>query len=331
MKSRIMDVLKDHVLETGPHPPVTGQWQHFTLTRDAEGIAWLLFDRNGKSANTLSAEVIEELGTVVRALEADLPKGLVVRSAKPSGFIAGADINEFVGAKDVGEVETTMGRANDICDRLAALPVPSIAVVHGFCLGGGLEIALACKYRIAIEDARFGFPEILLGLHPGLGGTARFSHLVNPTAAMEMMLTGRTIDARRAKSMGLVDVVTQERHVRNAVRDAVAGKLRRAKPGLLDGIMRAGPVRSILANRMRAEAKKSALPQHYPAPYALIDLWEKHGGDFKEMLAAERPSFAKLMVTSAAQNLIRVFFLREQMKKLAGGDSKIERVHVVGA
>ncbi len=106
----------------------------------------------------------------------------------------------------------------------------------------------------------------------------------------------------RAKSMGLVDVVTQERHVRNAVRDAVAGKLRRAKPGLLDGIMRAGPVRPILANRMRAEAKKSALPQHYPAPYALIDLWEKHGGDFKEMLAAERPSFAKLMVTSAAQN-----------------------------
>ena len=131
--------------------------------------------------------------------------------------------------------------------------------------------------------------------------------------------------------MGLVDVVTQERHVRNAVRDAVAGKLRRAKPGWLDGIMRAGPVRPILANRMRAEAKKSALPQHYPAPYALIDLWETHGGDFKAMLAAERTSFAKLMVTSAAQNLIRVFFLREQMKKLGGGEFGISHVHVVGA
>lgn len=331
MKSIVMDVLKDHALETGPHPPETGKWQHFTLTRDAEGIAWLLIDRNGKSANTLSAEVIEELGQIVGTLEGNLPKGLVVRSAKPSGFIAGADINEFVGAKDVGDVERTMGRANDICDRLAGLPVPSVAVIHGFCLGGGLEIALACKYRIAIDGARFAFPEIQLGLHPGLGGTARFSHLVDPRVAMERMLTGGNIDTRRAKSIGLVDVVTQERHVRNAVRDAVAGKLRTKKPGWLDGILRMDPVRRILANRMRAATKKSALPQHYPAPYALIDLFEQHGGTLSGMLAAERPSFAKLMVTQTAQNLIRVFFLGEQMKKLAGGESSIERVHVVGA
>ena len=192
MKSIVMDVLKDHALETGPHPAETGKWQHFTLTRDADGIAWLLFDRNGKSANTLSAEVMEELGQVVGTLESNPPKGLVVRSAKPSGFIAGADINEFVGARDVGDVQATMGRANDICDRLAALPVPSVAVIHGFCLGGGLEIALACKYRLAIDSARFGFPEILLGLHPGLGGTARFSHLVSPAAAMEMRATTPT-------------------------------------------------------------------------------------------------------------------------------------------
>ena len=119
-------------------------------------------------------------------------------------------------------------------DRLEALKIPTVAVIHGFCLGGGLEVALACQSRIAIDGARFGFPEVMLGLHPGLGGTARFTRLVNPMQAMTLMLTGRTIDARRAKSLGLVDAVTQERHVRNAVKDAVFGRLKRARPGLLN-------------------------------------------------------------------------------------------------
>ena len=149
--------------------------------------------------------------------------------------------------------------------------------------------------------------------------------------AMTLMLTGRTIDARKAKSLGLVDAVTQERHVRNAVKDAVFGRLKRAAPGLLNTVADLGPVRGVLASRMRAEAGKAAPKEHYPAPYALIDLWEKHGGDKSAMLRAEKTSFAKLMVTPTAQNLIRVFFLREQMKKLAGSGNKIEHVHVIGA
>ena len=216
-------------------------------------------------------------------------------------------------------------------DRLEALKIPTVAVIHGFCLGGGLEVALACQSRIAIDGARFGFPEVMLGLHPGLGGTARFTHLVNPMQAMTLMLTGRTIDARKAKSLGLVDAVTQERHVRNAVKDAVFGHLKRARPGLLNTVLNAGPVRGFLASRMRAEAEKAAPHEHYPAPYALIDLWEKHGGDKAAMLTAEKISFANLMVTPTAQNLIRVFFLREQMKKLAGSGNKIAHVHVIGA
>ena len=204
-------------------------------------------------------------------------------------------------------------------------------MIHGFCLGGGLEVALACQSRIAIDGARFGFPEVMLGLHPGLGGTARFTHLVNPMQAMTLMLTGRTIDARRAKSLGLVDAVAQERHVRNAVKDAVFGRLKRARPGILNTILNAGPVRGFLASRMRGEAEKAAPHEHYPAPYALIDLWEKHGGDKAAMLQAEKSSFANLMVTPTAQNLIRVFFLREQMKKLAGSGNKVAHVHVIGA
>src|SRR6202022_2393065 len=331
MDSRIMDVLGDRVLELGPKPDASGPYRNFKLTRDDDGIAWLLFDRAGASANTLSADVIEELDTVLAALESQRPAGIVIRSAMKSGFIAGADVNEIGGATDPRPVETAIGRAHAVIDRLEGLKIPTVAVIHGFCLGGGLEVALACQSLIAIDGAHFGFPEVMLGLHPGLGGTARFTHLVNPMQAMTLMLTGKTIDSRRAKSLGLVDAVTQERHVRNAVKDAVFGRLKRARPGVLNKVLNLTPVRGFLGSRMRAEAEKAAPHEHYPAPYALIDLWEKHGGDKAAMLAAERTSFANLMVTPTAQNLIRVFFLREQLKKLAGSGSTVSHVHVIGA
>jgi 3-hydroxyacyl-CoA dehydrogenase/enoyl-CoA hydratase/3-hydroxybutyryl-CoA epimerase len=331
MDSRIMNVLCDRVLELGPMPEENGRYRNFKLTRDGDGIAWLLFDRVDASANTLSADVMEEFDSVLGALENQRPAGLVIRSAKKSGFIAGADVNEFRGVTDPRAVEAAIGRAHAVIDRLEALRIPTVAVIHGFCLGGGLEVALACQSRIAIDGARFGFPEVMLGLHPGLGGTVRFTRLVNPMQAMTLMLTGKTIDVRRAKSLGLVDAVTQERHVRNAVKDALFGRLKRAGPGLVNTILNSGPVRGFLASRMRREAEKAAPHEHYPAPYALIDLWEKHGGDRAAMLNAEEASFANLMVTPTAQNLIRVFFLREQMKKLSGTGNRISHVHVIGA
>jgi 3-hydroxyacyl-CoA dehydrogenase/enoyl-CoA hydratase/3-hydroxybutyryl-CoA epimerase len=335
MESKVLDVLSDREIELGPHSrapaAASGPWKNWKLARDKDGIAWLLIDRADASANTLSADVIEELDAVLTALEAERPAGLVIRSAKTSGFIAGADVNEFRGATDAREVETKIGRAHQVVDRLANARWPTVAVIHGFCLGGGLEIALACQMRVAIEDARFGFPEVMLGLHPGLGGTARFTALVNPMEAMTLMLTGRTIDARRAKSLGLVEAVTQERHVASAVRDAVFGKLKRAKRGVLGSILDFAPVRGLVAGRMRSEAAKTAPKEHYPAPYALIDLWEKNGGDVPAMLAAEKRSFSELMVTSTAQNLIRVFFLRDTMKKTAGESPDIKHVHVIGA
>jgi 3-hydroxyacyl-CoA dehydrogenase/enoyl-CoA hydratase/3-hydroxybutyryl-CoA epimerase len=331
MKSKVLDALKDRVLELGPTPDASGPYRNFKLTRDSDGVAWVLFDRADSSANTLSSDVMEEFGAIVTALENHPPAGVVLRSAKTSGFIAGADVNEFRGAADPGEVETTLRRADGIIGRLEALKIPTVAVIHGFCLGGGLEVALACRTRIAIDNARFGFPEVMLGLHPGLGGTVRFTRLVNPMQAMTLMLTGKTIDARKAKSLGLVDAVTQERHVRNAVKDVVAGRLKRGRPSVLNQLLNLGPVRGFLAKRMRQEAAKAAPQEHYPAPYALIDLWERHGGSKTAMLAAEKRSFAELMVTSTAQNLIRVFFLREEMKKLAAGDNVVKHLHVIGA
>ncbi len=328
---KVMDVLRDRELQLGPRPDDANPYKHFRLTRDSDGIAWLLFDRADASANTLSADVLEEFDTILAQLETQRPAGLVVRSAKPSGFIAGADINMFKGAADPRAIETMIARGHGVIDRLEALRVPTVAVIHGFCLGGGLEVALACKMRIAIDNARFGFPEVMLGLHPGLGGTVRFTELVSPLEAMPMMLTGRTIDARKARSLGLVDTVTQERHVEAAARDAIFGRLKRAWRSPLVAILNAGPVRGLLASRMRTEAAKAAARENYPAPYALIDLWENHRGARAAMLKAEIASFATLMVTPTAQNLIRVFFLREQMKALAGKDNTIERVHVIGA
>ena len=331
MDSRIMDVLGDRVLELGPKVVEAGPYRNFKLTHDGDGIAWLLFDRAGTSANTLSPDVMEELDLVLTALESQRPAGVVIRSAKTSGFIAGADVKEFQGAADSRLDTTGIDRAHKVIDRLEALKIPTVAVIHGFCLGGGLEVALACQSRIAIDGARFGFPEVLLGLHPGLGGSVRFTRLVNPMQAMTLMLTGKTIDARKAKSLGLVDAVAEERHVRNAVKDAVFGRLKRHQPGILNTILNFTPVRGLLASRMRAEAEKAAPRANYPAPYALIDLWEKHGGDKAAMLAAEKISFAHLMGTPTAQNLIRVFFLREKMKRRAGSGNKIGHVHVIGA
>src|SRR5258708_4799460 len=135
---------------------------------------------------------------------------------------------ECIGGGQGGAMQTQISRAHAVIDRMEALRIPTVAVIHGFCLGGGLEVALACQMRIAIDDARFGFPEVMLGLHPGLGGTVRFTHLVNPMQAMPLMLTGKTIDARKARSLGLVDAVTQERPVRHSGKHAMSCQLTRA-------------------------------------------------------------------------------------------------------
>jgi 3-hydroxyacyl-CoA dehydrogenase/enoyl-CoA hydratase/3-hydroxybutyryl-CoA epimerase len=189
---KVLDVLAPRNLELGPLAgSLAGQgpWKHWRLARDEGGVAWLLLDKAGASANTLSEDVLIELDEVLAKLEGDPPKGLVLRSAKRSGFIAGADIGEFRGMTDAAEVEARLTKGNAIVDRLDRLAMPTVAVVHGYCLGGGLEIALACDTRIAVEDARFGFPEVMLGLHPGLGGTVRLPRLINPLEAMGMMLT----------------------------------------------------------------------------------------------------------------------------------------------
>jgi len=331
---KVWDILAPRNLELGPLAGLQrggSAWRNWTLARDEDGIAWLALDKAGASANTLSEDVLSELNDVLASLERDLPKGLVLRSAKPSGFIAGADIGEFGGMTDAAAVEARLTQAHAVVDRLDRLAVPTLAVVHGYCLGGGLEIALACDYRIAVEDARLGFPEVMLGLHPGLGGTVRLPRLINPLEAMTMMLTGRNVRAGRAKSLGLVDAVVPERHVKAAATAAVTGTLKTRRGGVLVALINSHYGRKLAAKRMRTETAKKAPIAHYPAPHALIDLWETYGGNPRDMQRAEIASFARLLVTDTSRNLVRVFFLRETLKRLTDGDWSPRRVHVIGA
>ena len=333
---KVWDTLAPRNLELGPlaAPAAAGEsspWRNWKLARDDDGIAWLALDKAGASANTLSVDVLSELDQVLATLEKNVPKGLVLRSAKPSGFIAGADIGEFRGLTDAAMVEERLREAHAVVDRLDHLGAPTVAVIHGYCLGGGLEIALACDYRIAVEDARLGFPEVMLGLHPGLGGTVRLPRLINPLEAMTMMLTGRNVRDRRARALGLVDAVVPERHVKAAATAAVTENLKLRRSRVLVSLINSHYARALASKRMRRETEKKALIAHYPAPHALIDLWEKHGGNPHEMQRAEIASFARLLVTETSRNLVRVFFLRDKLKRLADGDWSPRHVHVIGA
>src|ERR1700724_2409613 len=205
----------------------TGSWK---LERDADGIAWLTIDKPGSSANVLSGSVLIELRALLAALEKDLPRGMVVISGKKSGFVAGADIKEFTGITDAASGYQLIRRGQQVLNRLSALPCASVAAIQGFALGGGLELALACRYRVAVGDERLslGLPEVLLGIHPGFGGTVRAVRIAGVRPAMEMMLTGKTVRADKALRIGLVDkLVAAPEELQAAARDLI---LRRPAP-----------------------------------------------------------------------------------------------------
>ncbi|MFP4328848.1 MAG: enoyl-CoA hydratase-related protein, partial [Paracoccaceae bacterium] len=322
------EFLQAERLELGPTTDAApeGNWR---FARDGERVAWLVLDRPGSAANTVSAAVLRELDAHLDALEADLPAALVIRSAKPGGFAMGADLDDLA-SLPADEVETLLRRGHGVLDRLAALDCPTVAVIHGAALGAGLELALACDARLAVDGASAGFPEVRLGLHPGLGGTVRLPALIAPDEAMTLMLTGKTAHTRKARRLGLFDEITQERHVRAAITKAMLQQSDQSR-GLRGMALETGAGRALAARRMRARTQDEARPDHYPAPHRLIDLWESHGGDPDAMQEAEIASFAKLLETDSARNLMRVFFLRQHLKRAGAGESGIERVHVVGA
>jgi 3-hydroxyacyl-CoA dehydrogenase/enoyl-CoA hydratase/3-hydroxybutyryl-CoA epimerase len=310
-----------------------GRARHWRRDQDADGVLWLTLDRAGCAVNALSGDVLEELERLLPVLARSGARALVVRSGKAGGFIAGADIGEFGALAGAGQAQALVRRGQEVFRRLELLPMPTVAMIHGHCLGGGLELALACRRRVASDapETRLGLPEVQLGIHPGFGGTVRLTALLGPLAALDLMLTGRTLSAGAARRLGLVDAVVPERHLARA---AVAAALdrrpaRRASPvRALPGFW---PLRPVLAALLRRRARRRVRPEHYPAPFALIDLWARFGGDPEAMLQAEARSVADLVTGDTARNLVRVFQLQERLKGLARtGLPAPACVHVVG-
>jgi len=309
------------------------QFKNWRLERDENDIAWLYIDKADAAANTLSASVLEELYEILNQLKEDRPQGLVILSAKKSGFIAGADINEFTTLGGQADAEALIGRGQAVLDRLAAMDVPSVALIQGFCLGGGMELALACRYRIADDDPRtkLGLPEVNLGIHPGFGGTVRLPPLIGAPAAMDMMLGGRALSARAAQKIGLVDYAVPTRQLMDAARNVVLSSPSQKKLSGWKVYTNHNLVRPLLAKYLEKQVAKRARKDHYPAPYALIDLWKDHMDDPRRMMREEAASVARLVMGDTAQNLVRVFFLQEQMKALGKKDEiDVKHVHVVG-
>jgi len=312
----------------------TGSLQHWRLDYDASHVAWLCFDRQDAGANTLSVEAMTELHTLLVDLAGRRLSGLVIFSGKTSGFIAGADIKEFPGLNSEERAFALTSQGQMVFARLEQLPFPSVAVLDGFALGGGLELALACSYRIAIAGSEpvFGLPEVLLGVHPGFGGTVRLPSLIGVRKAMDLMLTGRSVRPGEALSSGLVDALVADGDWRGAAARQLSLRPPHRQLPLLDRLLSLGPVRPMLARNLRQKVSKKARPEHYPAPGAIIDLWEEFGAARSPACyEAEARSFGRLVMTSASRNLVRVFFLQERLKKLGTGKTGITRVHVVGA
>ena len=306
---------------------------NWTLARDAEGLAWLAFDRADRTTNTLSRAVLDELMQVLDALDAEKPVGLVIRSGKANGFIAGADVDEFANIGDAQEAQALVRHGWDVFDRLANVSYPTLALIRGFCLGGGLELALACRYRVVVDEpsTRLGLPEVMLGIVPGWGGIRRLPRLVGAPAALDLLLTGKTIDARRARRIGLADECVPLRIMDNTARGMLLARPAPRKLPFPLSLTLLPFARRLIAKRAAEKVRKRARREHYPAPYAILELFERFDGDPLAPPPGDPASIAALLATPTAANLIRVFRLQERLKSLGKVEaSGVTYVHVVG-
>ena len=305
-------------------------------------VAVVTFDTPEKKVNTFTMESLEELFAILCDLDADIGalKGVVFTSAKEQSFIAGADISIIEDLRDSEAAAVMARKGQEVFNLIAALPFTTVAAVHGSCLGGGLEFALACDYRVASDDPGtfMGLPETQLGIIPGFGGTQRLPRLVGLPAAVRMITTGSPVYPGKALRIGLVDEVTKREYLMDAAMAAVAGDLpttrnyRNKVAGRLERLLE----KNIVGRKfLLAKARKTILANtrgHYPAPMAAVDAIEygmNHG--IAKGLVEESRIFGKMAVTDISKNLIRVFRLRESFAK---GDpslaADIDRIAVIG-
>lgn len=312
-------------------------YKHWDLQKDSDNILWLGLDRKDTSINSMNEEVLDELNSLLHEIAQDKNAiGLIVYSSKGKGFIAGADVTLFSKFESPAHAVDFLRKGQAVYARLEALSIPSVAMIDGFCMGGGYELALACTYRVASDekDTRIGLPEVMLGIHPGWGGTVRLPQLIGGFNALsQVILTGSALAAPKAKALGMVDDVVPVRQLKRAAVYFIKNKPLKHKPSFLQGLTNSAWVRKPLAALIRHNVQKRVRKEHYPAPYAIIDLWEKEGGIGDRAYLKEIDSVEQLVSHGGtSKNLIRAFGLRERLKGFAkDSDFKAQHVHVIGA
>ncbi len=311
----------------------TSTCAHWKVDFDEHNIAWLHLDMADSKVNLLASTVLEELRGILDELAKDLPQAAIIYSGKKGSFIFGADINEFLEFDDISKSLPFISRGHEIMDKLESLACPTVSMINGMCLGGGMELSLACDYIVAADNSstRLGLPEIKLGIHPGYGGTARSIQRCGPLPAMDIMLTGRALPARSAKKIGLIDECVPDRQLKQAAISFALQAPKRKSPPFVQRLLNNRILRPFIAQQMRKQVSRKARQAHYPAPYSLINLWQRHADNPKRMLREEAIAVANLATTDTARNLLRVFLLQDKLKNLGKQVAfKPSHVHVIG-
>ncbi|HEX3395364.1 MAG TPA: 3-hydroxyacyl-CoA dehydrogenase NAD-binding domain-containing protein [Steroidobacteraceae bacterium] len=306
----------------------------WSLQIDADQVAWLTCDMAASSANVLYGGMVRELSAKLSEVAALRPRGMIVQSGKASGFIAGADIKEFVKIATPAEGYELVRAGQSVMQQLEDLPFPTAAAIRGFALGGGLELAMACTYRIGADDAALslGLPEVLLGIHPGFGGTVRSVQLIGARPALELMLKGRPFRGARALSTGLLDELAPPDDLAARAKSLLLRRPPKRTPPFVDKLMNLGAARPLVARQTVATLRHTVRREHYPAPYAIVDLWQRYGAAGTAAYEAEARSISDLMCAPSSRNLVRVFLLQDRLKGLGGDSSAVfKHVHVIGA
>lgn len=309
-------------------------YQHWFCEKDENDILWAYLDRKDEKVNSLSEPVLTELNQLISLASQRNYKGMIVTSKKTTGFVAGADISQISKTDSLEAGLEFIEFGQKVFANLEDLIIPTVALISGFCLGGGCELALACDYRI-VEDipaTRMGLPEVLLGVHPGWGGMIRLPRLIGPLQALNLILTGRTVDARRAVKLGMADALVPKRQMKRAAVNFILNKPKKHNAGLMAKLLNTFPMRFLLARVMARQVAKKANKKHYPAPFAAIKQWRDYGVSGQRAYKAEAKSIANMFMTPTSKQLVRLFFLQTRMKSLPQEKTfDIKHVHVIGA
>jgi len=298
----------------------------FTLDKRPDGIAVLTFDLPNEKVNKFTTPAMDELNKHLDEIAADREiKALVVRSGKPGIFIAGADIAEIRDITDRSRGEELCRRGQAVMNKLEALPFPTVAAIHGACMGGGLELALSCSYRVISNDPKtiLGLPEVRIGVIPGWGGTQRLPRLVGLTNSLEMILTGKSVHAKKAKKIGLADEVTYPETLLDVAMTVAKQSIGRQRPSgirvrrpLFVKILESNPLTRALIFHMAQRKVSAETRGNYPAPPAALNAVHygyRHGTSAG--YENEASTLGGLVTTGVSKNLINVFFLNEMLKK----------------